>query len=175
MSLEFLIDIKSFRSHYGPGIDSASNRNEYQEYFLGVKSGQCVRLTTLSPSCAVVMISGNLNFLEPSGPLQVCNGTDLPFHFAELVSHVSSHQAFNFATTRTDTCNTGLIEIPAATTESMGKIEMGGRQNKLRSSKDHQKQMALFQAVTLAQQTLAVSLLNRLQSCSEYCITGRFI
>ena len=32
----FLIDIKSFRSHYGPGVDSASNRNEYQEYFLGV-------------------------------------------------------------------------------------------------------------------------------------------
>ena len=29
------IDIKSFRSHYGPGVDSASNRNEYQEYFLG--------------------------------------------------------------------------------------------------------------------------------------------
>ena len=34
----FFIDIKSFRSHYGPGIDSASNRNEYQEYFLGVKA-----------------------------------------------------------------------------------------------------------------------------------------
>ena len=32
------IDIKSFRSHYGPGVDSASNRNEYQEYFLGVKA-----------------------------------------------------------------------------------------------------------------------------------------
>jgi hypothetical protein len=32
----FFIDIKSFRSHYGPGVDSASNRNEYQEYFLGV-------------------------------------------------------------------------------------------------------------------------------------------
>jgi len=28
---------QSFRSHYGPGVDSASNRNEYQEYFLGVK------------------------------------------------------------------------------------------------------------------------------------------
>ena len=25
----------SFRSHYGPGVDSASNRNEYQVYFLG--------------------------------------------------------------------------------------------------------------------------------------------
>ena len=32
----FFVDIKSFRSHYGPGVDSASNRNEYQEYFLGV-------------------------------------------------------------------------------------------------------------------------------------------
>ena len=29
------IDIKSFLSHYGPGFDSAHNRNEYQEYFLG--------------------------------------------------------------------------------------------------------------------------------------------
>jgi len=34
----FFIDIKSFRSHYGPGVDSASNRNDYQEYFLGVKT-----------------------------------------------------------------------------------------------------------------------------------------
>ena len=29
----------------------------------------------LPPSCAVVMKSGNFNFLEPSGPLQACNGT----------------------------------------------------------------------------------------------------
>ena len=34
----FFIDIKSFRSHYGPAVDSASNRNEYQEYYLGVKA-----------------------------------------------------------------------------------------------------------------------------------------
>ena len=38
VSQEFFIDIKSFRSHYGPGVDSASNRNEYQEHFLGVKA-----------------------------------------------------------------------------------------------------------------------------------------
>jgi len=37
VSLEFFIDIKSFRSHYGPGVDSASNGNEYQEHFLEVK------------------------------------------------------------------------------------------------------------------------------------------
>ena len=70
VSLEFFIDIKSFRSHYGPEVDSASNRNEYQEHFLGGKGGRCVRLTNLPPSCAVVMKSGNLNFLEPTGPLQ---------------------------------------------------------------------------------------------------------
>ena len=29
----------SFRSHYGPGTDSASNRNECEVYFLGVKVG----------------------------------------------------------------------------------------------------------------------------------------
>ena len=40
MSLEFFIDIKSFRSHYGPGVDSASNINEYQENFLGVNAGR---------------------------------------------------------------------------------------------------------------------------------------
>jgi len=88
VSLEFFIDIKSLRSHYGPGADSASSRNEYQEHFLGGKGGRCVRLTNLPPSCAVVVKSGNLppscavvvksgnlNFLEYSGPLQACNGT----------------------------------------------------------------------------------------------------
>jgi len=34
VSLEFFIDV----IHYGPGVDSASNRNEYQEYFLGVEA-----------------------------------------------------------------------------------------------------------------------------------------
>ena len=34
----FFFDISSFRSYYGPEVDSASNRNEYQEYFLGVKA-----------------------------------------------------------------------------------------------------------------------------------------
>jgi len=36
--LEFFIDINSFRSHYGPGVDSVSNRNEYKQHFLGVKA-----------------------------------------------------------------------------------------------------------------------------------------
>jgi hypothetical protein len=28
----------SFRSHYSPGVDSVSNRNEFQERFLEVKA-----------------------------------------------------------------------------------------------------------------------------------------
>jgi len=34
----FFVDTKSFRSYYGPGVDSDPNVNEYQEYFLGVKA-----------------------------------------------------------------------------------------------------------------------------------------
>ena len=30
------------------------------------------------------MKSGNLNFLEPSGPLQACNGTALPVPFTDI-------------------------------------------------------------------------------------------
>ena len=41
------------------------------------KGGRCVGLTTLPPSCAVVMKFWSLNFLEPSGPLQACNGIAL--------------------------------------------------------------------------------------------------
>ena len=33
-----------FQPHYGPGVDSSSNRNEYQEYFLGVKAAGACRL-----------------------------------------------------------------------------------------------------------------------------------
>jgi len=37
VSLEFFIDI-ILPIDYGPGVDSACNRNEYQENFLGVKA-----------------------------------------------------------------------------------------------------------------------------------------
>jgi hypothetical protein len=41
---------ESFQPHYGPGVDSASNRNQYQEYSWGVKGVRSVRLTALPPS-----------------------------------------------------------------------------------------------------------------------------
>ena len=54
---------QSSRSHYGPGVDSASNRNEYQQCFLGGKGGQCVVLTTSPLSSA-----GRLEIWGASSP-----------------------------------------------------------------------------------------------------------
>ena len=56
----------------------------------GDKACRCVRLTNLPPSCAVVMKSGNLYFVEPSGPLQACNGTALPLPFTLNTRKVTS-------------------------------------------------------------------------------------
>ena len=45
------------------------------------------RVDNLPPSCAVVTKSGNLNFLEPSGPVQACNGTALLYCCYRLCEH----------------------------------------------------------------------------------------
>jgi hypothetical protein len=65
---------------------SPSNSNEYQEYFLGVKGSQCVRLTTLPHSC--------FNCFEiwqpqPPGNLKACPGL---FYYTSLSNrHFSVH------------------------------------------------------------------------------------
>jgi hypothetical protein len=66
----------TFQEHCGPGVDSASNKNKYQEYFVEGKGGRCVGLT-LPPSCAVLKFV-SLNLLEPSGPVQACNVIAVP-------------------------------------------------------------------------------------------------
>ena len=51
-----------------PAVDSASNRNEYKEYLLGSKGGQCVGLTTLPPSCSECLeILAASNSWSPQG------------------------------------------------------------------------------------------------------------
>jgi len=89
--------------------------------FPGGKGSQCIRLTTFPPSCATVMKSGNLNFLEPSGPLQACNGTVLEIYLA-------------MATPKENT----LIKIQwyhKTLTESTSDMENGGV-TKIENSKD---------------------------------------
>jgi hypothetical protein len=49
-------------------VDSPSNRNEYQQYFMGGKGGRCVGLTTLPPSNLGASTSWNPQGLY--GPVQ---------------------------------------------------------------------------------------------------------
>jgi len=49
------------------GTDSASNRNEYQEYFLGGKGGRCVRLTTYHHPVPLLRNLGTLTSWNPLG------------------------------------------------------------------------------------------------------------
>jgi hypothetical protein len=73
------------------------------------KGDRCVRLTTLPPSCAVVMKSGNFNFLELSGPLQFCKGTAFPPLFFTLVCFQSAQMEVFWSTGAGRTMNTFLL------------------------------------------------------------------
>jgi hypothetical protein len=67
LSLEFFIDNPSGLTM----VDSAPNRSEYQEYFLGGRGGRCVGLTTLLP-----LYVNCLEIWEPQlpGNLRTCPG-----------------------------------------------------------------------------------------------------
>jgi len=56
---------RSFWLHHAPGVNSASNRNEYQGYLLEGKGGWCIELTVLPPLCA--------SCLETVGPSTSCS------------------------------------------------------------------------------------------------------
>jgi len=55
----------------------------------------------LPPSYAVVKKSGNLNFLEPSGPLQACNGTALPLYIT-IPKHYKDNTTSHYEKDRID-------------------------------------------------------------------------
>jgi len=53
------------------GVDSASNRNKYQEYLLLVKDGQCLGLKKIPLSCAICI---EIWEPQPPGSLRACPG-----------------------------------------------------------------------------------------------------
>jgi hypothetical protein len=55
--------------------NSASNWNENQEYFLGVKAVGTYGWQPYQLHVPIILKSWSLNFLEPPQPVQTCNGT----------------------------------------------------------------------------------------------------
>jgi len=78
MSLEFFIDI-TLPVTLWAWVDSVSNRNEYQEYFLEVKADGAYSWHPYHLHVPNVLKSGSFSLLEPTGPVQACNGIALPF------------------------------------------------------------------------------------------------
>ena len=83
---------KCFRSHCGPGVDSASIRNEYQGYFLGGKGGRCVGLTTLPPSCADCL---EIWEPQPPGTLWACPGLQWDCFTLYIYIYIYSYICYN--------------------------------------------------------------------------------
>jgi len=103
--------IKSFRPQYSPGVDSASNINEYQEYFLGRKGDRCLGADNLTTS--MCRLSGKLGVSTTWNPrdlsrdvmglLYLCNWVVTRWHYT--FTHKQYIEQHKQQQNNTNTCN----------------------------------------------------------------------
>jgi hypothetical protein len=75
----------NFRPHYGPWVNPASDRNEYQEYFFGgVENTDAWGWQLYRLRVSTVLKSGRFDFPESVRPLQDCIG--ITFSFIQSVT-----------------------------------------------------------------------------------------
>lgn len=80
-----------FRRHFGIGLDSTSNRHEYQDYLLAGKGSWCHSM------CVLYRNSENLKLLQPSRSVQTCKGFALPLWDKESQIFVTHYIHFSFS------------------------------------------------------------------------------
>jgi hypothetical protein len=98
--------IGSFRPHYGPGVESASNTQKYQEYSLGSKGGRCVGLTLRLSCRPVQLLLAAETMTTPSNRTYIKNycycSTTIkhlaPFYYFEQNSNVMVPSALSYFT-----------------------------------------------------------------------------
>jgi len=75
------------------GFDTASNRNEYQENFLGVNAAGANGWQPYHLHVLIVLKSGNIKLLKNSGPVQVFKGIALPdCTWLYVIKYVENHK-----------------------------------------------------------------------------------
>jgi hypothetical protein len=69
-----------------PGVDSASNRNEYQEFFWGCKGRPACKADNLTAICELTDYRkcGTLVITQPYGSSQPVTGIALPFLYPKI-------------------------------------------------------------------------------------------